>query len=119
MSDRILQRAKEINFQLMTSSPQKLKDYFLIQIVAPVGKNVLGINNKFYSVSNDGAETIVKLVDETIVITVSDNKVEIHKKYKDGSLILLIVDFVDDKGYVGDHLLTKEKLIATLESVFE
>lgn len=119
MSEKILQRAEEYNFQLLTSSPLKLKDYFLREIVAPVAQKVININRDFYSVSKNSSETKVVFINETIVITVSEDKLKIFKEFEDGLLILLIVDYVDSKGYVGDHLLTKEKLVSTLESVFE
>ena len=100
LQEAVLKRAKEYNFQLLTSNPDNLKDYVFKNIIVPIVRPVAEVRTSFYGVKDllDGKEIL--LVDKKIKLQTYEDKFHILTDEGEGPRALLTVEFENDIAYV-------------------
>ncbi len=77
--DKLLQAAYQEQFLLKANTPENLKRYFIREFIEPLQDDLLNINKDFYLIENKGEEIYVKLVNQELLITVSEQTVDFNK----------------------------------------
>lgn len=119
IQSKIIEKAEQANFQLLTNEPAKLEKYFIQNVLSPIVDSITRINNNFYGITFNGQETKIRLIDKFIIIDKKEDSVHFYTDYNDGYLTLLKIEFSEGKATSEGKLLTKKMLLKAIEEVFE